>query len=340
MSKKTHLSTSSRSKIRKKIFLNKTSEEQFLTNLKNRPFENLKNIEVVESFFKKSRGHIFKMPRPGTPVVLLVSGGLDSIITWGILLEKYRLRVYPLFIFRDAKRSLKEEEAVEFFVDYYSKKYPGLVSPLMKFSTLLSPPEIVSALKDVNNYYHPKRLLEMLDKENRTFSNLPNFYPQRILPFLHIFYCLVYIDYLYDHYLEKVNTIFTGVMTGDGTVVPSQSFTSLRNALLSACSVTDNYEIQYCSLAMEKELGFWFEKKDFIKIGYNMGLPLEKTWSCYAAGKYQCGDKCLTCQSRRLEFGLAEVEDKTKYLCDQKNLFSYMASFAKRVKNKLKSFNF
>lgn len=327
--------------MKKKIFLNKITEKEFLANLKLRHFENLENIKSVEDFFKKTRGYVFKMPPPGTPVVLLVSGGLDSIITWGILLEKYHLRVYPLFIFRDAKRSLKEEAAVEFFVDYYSKKYPGMVSPLMKFSTLLSPPEIVKALKNVRNYYHPKRLLEMLDKEHRSFKNLPNFYPQRILPFLHIFYCLVYIDYLYDHYLEKVTTIFTGVMTGDGTVVPSQSFTSLRNALLSACSVTANYKIQYCSLAMEKELGFWFEKKDFIKIGYQMGLPLEKTWSCYSAGKYQCGDSCLTCQSRRYEFGLAGVEDKTKYLCDQKNGFKTTLGFIKKIGKKIKKeFNF
>ncbi len=301
------------------IILNKISKEQFLSQIKKRPFENLKNILTVEDFFFKIRGHVFKMPKPGTPVVVLVSGGLDSIITWGILLEKYKLRTYPLFIFRDAKRSKKEEKSVNYFTKYYSEKYPGLVSPLMKFSTLLSPPEIVKALKNTKNYYHPKRLLEIIDVERRALSDLPNFYPQRVLPFLHLFYCLVYMDYLYDHFLEKVTTVFTGIMRGDGIVVPSQTFTSMRNALLSACSVTANYDLQYCSLAMEKELGFWFDKSDFIKIGHQMGLPLEKTWTCYKSGKYQCGDSCLTCKNRVNSFVEAGVEDKTIYISTIKN---------------------
>lgn len=319
--------------MKKKITLNKISNAQFIAKLKKRSFENLKNIKMVEDFFDKSRGYVFKMPKPNTPVILLASGGLDSIITWGILLEKYHLKTYPLFIFRDVKRSLKEEKAVEFFTDYFSKKYPDKVFPLMKFSTQLFPKEIKKASKDAKNYYHPNRILETLGKDYKSLNDLLKFYPddsQRVLPFLNVFYGLMYADYLYDRYLEKVTTVFTGVMAGDGTVLPSQSFTSLRNALLSACSVTNSYEIQYCSLAMEKELGFWFEKKDFIKIGHQLRIPLEKAWSCYNSGKYQCGDKCLACHSRRAEFKLAGVKDKTEYLCDQKNLFKDLIKIIKK----------
>lgn len=326
--------------MRKKIILNKITNAQFVANLKSHPFENLSNIKIVDNFFNNSRGYVFKMPKPNTSVIMLVSGGLDSIITWGILLEKYHLKVYPLFLYRDAKRSFQEKKAIEFFTNYYSKKYPKQAFPLMKFSINLFPKEIAEVLRDKKNYYHPKRLLEMLAQEPDSSSGLLNLDlqdPQRVFPFLHLFYCLVYINYLQDHFLEKVTTVFTGVMTGDGTVVPSQSFTSLRNALLAACSVTNNYEIQYCSLAMEKELGFWFEKKDFIKIGHRMGLPLEKTWSCYESGKHQCGDRCLACQSRRLEFCSAGVEDKTTYLCDQKNWTKVINQFIKNIRSKLKN---
>lgn len=313
----------------KKITLHTKTKRQILAELKKRPFENLANIAAVEKFLLKTRGYVFKMPKPGTPVILLVSGGIDSIITWGILLEKYHLETYPLFIFRDKKRSLKEEAAVDFFSEYFTKKYPKLVQPTMKFSTQLSPPEIVAALKNYKDYYHPQRLLELVTKGQKTLSSLPHFYPQRILPFLHLFYCLVYSDYLYDHSLKRINTIFTGIMVGDGTVVPSQTLTSMRNALLSACSVTANYDVQYCSLAMEKELGFWFEKGDFIKIGAQLNLPLEKTWSCYLSGKYQCGDRCLTCQSRRLEFAKAGVPDKTLYAFQQKGFKKHLQWFKK-----------
>jgi len=306
--------------MKKKILLKKISPKQFTANLKKRPFENLENIKMVEDFFNKSRGYVFKMPKPNTPVILLVSGGLDSTVTWGILLEKYHLKIYPLFIIRDGQKSMREEKAVEFFIEYFSKKYPGQVYPLMKFTTSLSPKEIARELKNLQKYYHPERILEILNQERQIFKTSTNSHPQGILPALHLFYCLAYINYLYDRHLEKITTVFTGVMVGDGTVLASQSFTSLRNALLAACSVNNNYQIQYCSLAMEKELGFWFEKKDFIKIGWQMGIPLEKTWSCYNYKGYplQCGDACATCRDRRNSFHEAKIEDKTIYMSDLK----------------------
>jgi 7-cyano-7-deazaguanine synthase in queuosine biosynthesis len=120
-------------------------------------------------------------------------------------------------------------------------------------------------------------------------------------------------------------------MAGDGTVVPSQSFTSVRNAMLAACSAASNYKIQYSALAIEKELGFWFEKSDYIKIGSKLKIPLEKTWSCYQTGKYQCGDQCLACQSRRFEFAKARVEDKTIYSSNQKTMSWYLQRIQKKA---------
>jgi 7-cyano-7-deazaguanine synthase in queuosine biosynthesis len=322
--------------MKQQFILKKINSKQFAANLKKRPFENLENIKVVEDFFRKSRGYVFKMPKPNTPVVLLVSGGLDSTVTWGILLEKYHLKIYPLFIIRDAQKSVQEEKAVEFFTKYFSQKYPGQVYPLMKFTTSLSPKEIINELKDLKKYYHPERMLEMLDLNILT-SQVSTNHPQGFLPTLHLFYCLAYINYLYDHYFEKITTIFTGVMAGDGTVLASQSFTSLRNSLLMACSVNNNYQIQYCSLAMEKELGFWFEKKDFIKICWQMGIPLEKTWSCYnyKGHSLQCGDACLACVSRKQSFLQAGVRDQTIYIS---NLIGFKKKIVNHLKHRIKKF--
>lgn len=311
------------------ITLPTITRKDFIKKLTQRPFENLKNIEAVENFLKKQRGYVFRMPKRKTPVILLVSGGLDSIITWSILLEKYQLEIYPLFIHRGTKRSKKEEAAALFFAKYYAKKYPKLSHPLMKFSTKPSPTEIVDAMKDYKNYYHPQRLLELIKSGQTTVSNATDSYP--LLPFFNLFYCLAYADYLYDRHLKKITTIFTGIMAGDGTAVPSQSLTAVRNALLAACSATANYTIQYSALAIEKELGFWFEKSDYIKIGVKLHLPLEKTWSCYHANKYQCGDACLACQSRRFEFAKAQVKDKTIYAANQKTMSWYLQRIQKKA---------
>lgn len=296
------------------IIIPKITKREFMQNLEERKFEDRDAITTIEAYFRKKRGFVFKMPKQGAPVIHLVSGGLDSTVTWELLLSVYKLRVYPLFLFRDRKRSKKEEQSVVFFSKYFREKYPRLFVKPMKFSTLLSPPEIMREMEKKHRYYHPARLLDIVDTPEIIYS--PNFPPQRVLPFIHVFYALVYAQYLFDRYDMKVDTVFTSVLAGDGLVVPSQTFTSLRTALLAVCHTTADYGLQYASLLFEKELGHWLYKKDVITIGTKLGLPLEKTWSCYHAGWFQCGDRCQTCRNRRGDFGASGCKDKTIYAQD------------------------
>lgn len=47
--------------------------------------------------------------------------------------------------------------------------------------------------------------------------------------------------------------------------------------------------------------------------GAKIGVPFEKTWSCYKGGEIHCG-RCGTCVERREAFDLAGVDDPTEYL--------------------------
>ena len=53
-------------------------------------------------------------------------------------------------------------------------------------------------------------------------------------------------------------------------------------------------------------------KADIAGIGNRLGVPFEKTWSCYVGGNLHCG-KCGTCVERREAFELAHVPDPTMY---------------------------
>ena len=53
-------------------------------------------------------------------------------------------------------------------------------------------------------------------------------------------------------------------------------------------------------------------KADLVKLGTELGSPLEMTWSCYAGMDNHCG-KCGTCVERKEAFELAKVPDPTKY---------------------------
>jgi 7-cyano-7-deazaguanine synthase len=55
-----------------------------------------------------------------------------------------------------------------------------------------------------------------------------------------------------------------------------------------------------------------FTKADIVKLGDELGVPFEKTWSCYKGGQIHCG-VCGTCVERREAFELAGVTDPTIY---------------------------
>lgn len=53
-------------------------------------------------------------------------------------------------------------------------------------------------------------------------------------------------------------------------------------------------------------------KADIVRIGAGLGVPFERTWSCYKGGQVHCGT-CGTCVERREAFQKAGVADPTVY---------------------------
>jgi 7-cyano-7-deazaguanine synthase len=56
-------------------------------------------------------------------------------------------------------------------------------------------------------------------------------------------------------------------------------------------------------------------KADIVRRGAALGVPFEKTWSCYKGESVHCG-RCGTCIERREAFDLANLEDPTRYAED------------------------
>ena len=53
-------------------------------------------------------------------------------------------------------------------------------------------------------------------------------------------------------------------------------------------------------------------KGDVVRLGAELGVPFDKTWSCYKGEAQHCG-KCGTCVERKEAFELAGVADPTIY---------------------------
>ena len=53
-------------------------------------------------------------------------------------------------------------------------------------------------------------------------------------------------------------------------------------------------------------------KTDILRVGFRLGVPYEKTWSCYQNNDRACGI-CSSCHYRREAFGELGVEDPIEY---------------------------
>jgi len=65
-------------------------------------------------------------------------------------------------------------------------------------------------------------------------------------------------------------------------------------------------------------LTFWSPAKDgmtkaqLVRRGYELGVPIFATWSCYGSGEKQCG-KCESCINRKKALDAAGIRDMTEY---------------------------
>ncbi len=54
------------------------------------------------------------------------------------------------------------------------------------------------------------------------------------------------------------------------------------------------------------------DKSDIVKLGSELGVPYQKTWSCYKGDELQCG-VCSSCRERKRAFTQSGVSDPTSY---------------------------
>ncbi len=299
--------------------------------LKKRKLENIDSIAIIEKFFLKKRGFIFKMPKPGNSVILLLSGGIDSTITWFLLMHVFKLTVYPLVQISEdsgtgSKTYFKYIKNISLYAEEYYQKYfrePHFFYKDISVNSIFC--DRVSYLKT-----HKYEFFNSLNQHNFLEEELPAFTSFYISP------SLQYKNFLQMKDRVKINTFFMGIIPRDGLTTKAQTFTAIRSMMFHACNVTQDYNLQFVSLPMEKELGYFFNTQELIKIAHKQDWPLKHTWSCYKKGKWHCG-KCSGCGARNYAFKKAKVEDPTLYFCNTKNfILDKMRIMKQKVKNFLR----
>ncbi len=286
------------------------SQIEILSDLQGKKLEDISVIKNIESQLIKLRKYIFKIPQPSSKVMLTLSGGLDSTILWGMLMKEYKLEVYPVFFLRGHKRVKREEEAIRYFSHFFYSKYPSLFHEPYFMKSPIPPQEI--------RWEITERSQEYINITQGQMRGIP------LYSGLLAFNAVEYAYYLELSQQVKIRTIFSSFVSSDGISLRYETLTALRSLMYSICTLTNEYDWQFTSLAIEKELGHYWDKDILIKWANKMNYPLEKTFSCISDINYKihCG-QCFFCRHRKESFRKAKVPDLTEYKYDSKELFSY-----------------
>lgn len=284
------------------------SKRRFIDNLRKRKLENLSVIKQIEKTLLKQRGYIFRMPKRGSSVILLLSGGLDSIICWGILMEELGLHVYPLSFDLGEKRARKEEKSINYYSKFYQDRYNGLYHPPIRLS--LGGKNISIPMEEAIRKLHPEIIVNSFTGSDKLSDINVSFGTFLLLPV----YAKLYAEFLRHTENLYIRNIFCAVTARDGFGVAHQTFTSLRSVMHYLCATSGDFSWQFTSVIFEKETGLYFDKSNLVQWARSHNISLGKTWSCYYSKRYQCGGSdCVACLARREAFTQVGMTDETVY---------------------------
>ena len=270
--------------------INNQSSDEILSIVK----ENQKNFKDtllrIETILQNERGFITKINKD-SQIVLLVSGGLDSIVSISYIIETFGVEIYPLFIKRGARAEKYEIESALYYVDFYKKKYSGKIHDLFVLEADIPS----SALKQdfpkerINAIGHPLR--------NSTLQN----------------YAVMYATYLNGKFNTSISTILTGSI-GDDTTCPELSILSLRSQTLNVCLNLGDWSWQITSPLIDPLLSKnTIFKKDLILWAKKREIPLNRTRTCVSDTPIADGT-CNECRRRLKVFESLNLKDEVPYL--------------------------
>jgi 7-cyano-7-deazaguanine synthase len=110
---------------------------------------------------------------------------------------------------------------------------------------------------------------------------------------------------------RKADVVAFGVHAGDHTIYPDCRPEFVKRFARSVRTANEGLLVE------EFEILAPFltqSKTDIVRIGAALGVPFERTWSCYRGETVHCGT-CGTCTERKEAFEQNDITDPTSYRC-------------------------
>ncbi|GIW62714.1 MAG: hypothetical protein KatS3mg090_0540 [Patescibacteria group bacterium] len=273
--------------------------------------EDRKLIICLRKIFSKKREETFILPKKGESVILLFSGGLDSVALFNYLCSVYEAIVYPIYV-RSNLFDNAQFKSAKFFVNFFKRKYKKLVKDLTVVNQSFN--FSFSSLTNLNRKFI-KLLLNNLVKLNNSDEYLPIIIsnPARLG-----FYGFIAYEYLLKiryHNNASIKTILVGIVPED-RILRESNISVLLSINLTFCEILNDYSIQFYA-PIDKKVNFFLQKEVLVKKAIQDCVPLYKSFSCVKNVWFHCG-KCFNCLSRKKIFSILNYNDKTYYLSNSR----------------------
>ena len=213
--------------------------------------------------------------------VVLFSGGLDStVLTYHLINQKAEVKLFSIDY---GQRHQREISSSRMIAKLLNLNHSVLELPMIG--------EILggSALTD------PK--IELPEGHSAEESLKKNLVPNRQM--------LRHTMSACQSISQKFCTVSYAAHAGDHTIYPDCR-PEFADSMEKSLKLADWNEIKLYRPFVN------LTKEELVRRGLELGVPFEKTWSCYAGGNLHCG-KCGTCVERKEAFELVGIPDPTDY---------------------------
>lgn len=223
----------------------------------------------------------FNLIETDKPVVCILSGGLDSTVLVYALVKKYNQNVKAITFNYGQRHSIELEKAK------ITCKKLNIEQKIIDISF------IGDIVKDVCSLSASTSVRLPTAEETKDNIQADFVVPYRNLIFQSI--ALAYAESI------RAECVYLGVQNGDNL-----GFWDCRemyyNILNKLTELNDLYKIKVLTPFLN------FTKKDEIRLGLELGVPFEDTWTCYNGGDKPCGI-CHSCAERIEAFNSLGIKD-------------------------------
>jgi len=219
--------------------------------------------------------------------ISILSGGLDSVVATSLLAKDYDVHAITFdYGQRSAEMEIKSSKVIcgELGIDHTVIELSWLAQ--LGSSALTSEEEV------------PELSMDQLDDKEVCDETARKVW----VPGRNVVFSSIALSFAEAECAEK---IIVGWDLEEAATFPdnSEEFLNAFNQLLEIGSL---YDIQIEAPLIN------FNKKDIVKLGYDVRAPLELSYSCYMGEKEHCG-LCESCMRRKRAFMGANIKDLVEY---------------------------